>query len=71
MVRKEQRHPKMAVAWANSIYFVKYPEKGMAYLKKNSLDDFTFNKALQKIMESLCVNKEVKAIINSMKRVKE
>jgi len=43
----------------------------MAYLKKNSLDDFTFNKALQKIMESLCVNKEVKAIINSMKRVKE
>ena len=32
------------------------------------LDDFTFNKALQKITESYCVDKETKAIIKEMKR---
>jgi 3-methyladenine DNA glycosylase AlkD len=59
---------KMAVAWAVSICFIKYPDKTMRYLKKNMLDDFTFNKALQKIIESLCVDKEMKVVIRSMKR---
>jgi 3-methyladenine DNA glycosylase AlkD len=59
---------KMAVAWAISICFVKYPEKTMAYLKKNTLDDFTYNKALQKITESFRVDQEMKTMIRSMKR---
>lgn len=59
---------KMAVAWAISICFVKYPEKTMVYLRKNTLDDFTYNKALQKITESFRVDKETKTIIRSMKR---
>jgi hypothetical protein len=67
-VKHEGYYVKMAAAWAISICFVKYPEKTMAYLKKNNLDDFTFNKALQKIAESLQVDKEMKAIIRSMKR---
>ncbi len=59
---------KMAVAWAISICYVKYPESCMDYLKNNKLDDFTYNKALQKITESLCVSAEDKKIIRSMKR---
>lgn len=59
---------KMAVAWAISICFVKYPQKTMAYLKKNTLDNFTYNKALQKITESLRVDKATKTLIRSMKR---
>lgn len=59
---------KMAVAWAISICFVKFPEKTMKYLKNNNLDDFTYNKSLQKITESLKVDKETKAIIRGMKR---
>lgn len=59
---------KMAVAWAISICYVKFPEKTMEHLKNNTLDDFTYNKALQKIIESLRVDKETKMLIRSMKR---
>ncbi|MBY6915709.1 DNA alkylation repair protein [Clostridium botulinum] len=59
---------KMAVAWAISICYIKYPEKTMTYLKDNKLDDFTYNKALQKITESYRVDKDEKIIIRNMKR---
>ena len=66
--KHEGYYVKMAVAWAISVCFIKYPEKTMAYLKKNTLDDFTYNKALQKITESLRVDKATKTVIRSMKR---
>ncbi|KAJ49279.1 3-methyladenine DNA glycosylase AlkD [Clostridium tetanomorphum] len=59
---------KMAVAWAISICYIKFPQKTMEYLKNNTLDNFTYNKALQKITESLRVDKETKILIRSMKR---
>lgn len=67
-VRHEGYYVKMAVAWAISICFVKFPEPTFVYLKQNRLDDFTYNKALQKIAESLKVDKEVKTKIRMMKR---
>jgi 3-methyladenine DNA glycosylase AlkD len=67
-VKHEGYYVKMAVAWALSICFVKYSEKTMTYLKKNTLDDFTYNKTLQKITESFRVDKETKTIIRNMKR---
>ena len=36
-----------------SIVAVKEPELGLAYLQEDSLDDFTHNKAIRKICESL------------------
>lgn len=66
------KHPgyyvKMAVAWAVSVCYVEFPEKTHRYLTDNTLDDFTYNKALQKITESYRVDKETKALIRSMKR---
>lgn len=59
---------KMAVAWAVSVCFVKLPEPTLAYLKESKLDVFTYNKALQKITESLVVDNETKERIRSMKR---
>jgi len=59
---------KMAVAWALSVCYVKFPYLTIKHLKTNTLDDFTYNKALQKITESLQVDKEAKVIIRSMKR---
>ncbi len=59
---------KMAVAWALSMCFVKFPDVTLAYLKNNKLDNETFNKTLQKINESLRVDKESKAMIKAMKR---
>lgn len=67
-IRHEGHYVKMGVAWAISVCYVKYPEKTMAYLKNSTLDDFTFNKSLQKILESYRVDQESKKVIRSMKR---
>lgn len=67
-VRHEGYYAKMAVAWAISICYIKFPEQTMGHLRKNKLDDFTYNKALQKITESYRVAAESKQIIRSMKR---
>jgi 3-methyladenine DNA glycosylase AlkD len=67
-VRHEGYYVKMGVAWAISVCYVKYPGKTMTYLQSCSLDDFTFNKSLQKILESFRVDPESKTIIRTMKR---
>lgn len=67
-VRQDGYYVKMAVAWAVSICYVKYPKETMDYLKRNDLDDFTYNKALQKIVESRCVPEQEKKVIRQIKR---
>lgn len=67
-IKHDGYYVKMAVAWALSICYIKYPNRTMIYLKNNNLDDFTYNKTLQKITESFRVSKETKSIIRSMKR---
>lgn len=59
---------KMSVSWLLSMCYVKYKNETMNYLKSNKLDDFTYNKALQKIIESKRITKEEKDIIRKMKR---
>jgi 3-methyladenine DNA glycosylase AlkD len=59
---------KMALAWAISTAYTKYPIITMKYLKNNNLDIFTFNKSLQKITESYRVSKKDKIIIKGMKK---
>lgn len=59
---------KMAVAWTVSVCFVKYPEKTMLYLHTNKLDDWTYNKSLQKIVESNRVTADTKNTVLAMKR---
>lgn len=67
-IRHDGYYVKMAVAWEVSMCYVNFPEKTLAYLKENRLDDFTYNKSLQKIVESLKVSKEEKSFIKSLKR---
>lgn len=60
---------KMAVAWCLAEIGIKYNEKLMKYLEgKNNLDDFTFNKTLQKMIESYRITAEQKAVLKAMKR---
>lgn len=59
---------KMAVAWAVSICFIKQSEVTMVFLKDNSLDNWTYNKALQKIIESRRIDDETRSRIRAMKR---
>ena len=67
-VKHEGYYAKMAVSWALSICYLKLPEVTMVYLENNTLDNFTYNKALQKITESYRVDKVTKNVIRSMKR---
>ena len=59
---------KMGNAWALSVCYVKFPEKTRAFLEKDTLDDFTHNKAIQKIRESYRVSKEEKEQLTCLKR---
>lgn len=69
-VKSDKYYVQMAIAWLLSIGYIKQKEKTLAYLINNDLDDFTYNKALQKIIESYRVSKEEKEIIRGMKRKK-
>ena len=59
---------KMAVAWTLQVCYVKFPEKTSRLLENNGMDDFTHNKAIQKIRESYQVSREEKDELGRMKR---
>lgn len=67
-IKHDGYYVKMAVAWALSVCYIKFPGKTMEYLKNNSLDSFTYNKALQKIIESNRVDSGTKELMRGMKR---
>ena len=51
-IKSEDYYVKMANAWLISICLVKYYDKTVKFLKSWQLDDWTYNKALQKAIES-------------------
>ena len=59
---------KMGVAWGLAEAYVKCPEPTKVFLNNNHLDDFTFNKAIQKMQESFRITPEEKAALKAMKR---
>lgn len=67
-VSHEDYYVKMAVAWAVSACYIKMPDATMPYLQNNQLDVFTYNKALQKITESLRIDADTKNMIRAMRR---
>lgn len=67
-IKNDSYYVQMAIAWAVSLCFIRFPKITMEYLKSNSLDDFTYNKSLQKILDSFRVDDENKDIIRTMKR---
>ncbi|MGN7356509.1 DNA alkylation repair protein [Paenibacillus sp. SAF-054] len=67
-IQHEGYYVKMAAAWLLSICYIKQPEITAKYLQTSSIDDFTFNKALQKMTESYQLDPETKRWIRSMKR---
>ena len=67
-IRHDGYYVKMAVAWAISVCFVKFREKTLEFLKCSNLDDFTYNKSLQKVRESNRVSKEDKDMVKRIRR---
>lgn len=68
-VKHEGYYVKMGVAWCLAEIGVKFNEKAMKYLEgKNNLDKFTYNKTLQKMIESYRIHEEQKAYLRKIKR---
>ena len=68
-VKHEGYYVKMAIAWTLAEIGIKYNEKLMSYLKgKNNLDKFTYNKTLQKMIESYRIDLKQKEELKKMKR---
>ena len=67
-IKQEDYYVKMAIAWTVQVAYVKQKEKTLQYLKNNKLDKWTYNKALQKILESNRVTSKEKEQIRKMKR---
>lgn len=67
-IKHEGYYVKMAVAWAVSVCYVKYPQQTEVFLKDNQMDAFTQNKAIQKICDSYRVSKEQKQKVRTYKR---
>lgn len=59
----------MGAAWLISICFIKYPDETMDFLKTTAIDNRTFNKSIQKIIESRQVDNDTKNNLKKMKRL--
>ena len=64
----EKYYAQMAAAWLVSMCFVEYPTETTEFLKTTKLDDWTYNKSIQKVIESLKVDKPTKQKLKLMKR---
>ncbi len=67
-IRHDGYYVKMAVAWGISLCFIKYRDITLAYMTSCNLDDFTYNKSIQKMIESFRVSDEDKQMLRGMKR---
>ena len=66
--RPKGYYAQMALAWLVSVCYVKFPEKTEGFFKSCRLDDWTFNKSIQKIKESFRVDDAAKKRLDAMKR---
>lgn len=69
-LKNEKYYCKMAVAWAIATAWAKQRDKTYVYMQEenNTLDDWTYNKAIQKMLESYRVNEVDKHMLRGMKR---
>lgn len=68
-IKLDKYYVKMAVAWAISICLIKFYDETINYLQNNSsLDAWTYNKAIQKAIESYRITDAQKIKLKNMKR---
>lgn len=67
-IKHEGYYVKMAVAWAISICLIKYYDKTIQYLKQSRLDNWIYNKAIQKAIESYRISESQKEYLRKIKK---
>ena len=68
-IKSNQYYVQMAVAWAISICLIKFYDKTIEYLEQAKIDKFTYNKAIQKAIESYRISDEQKTELRKMKKM--
>lgn len=67
-VSHEGYYAAMAVAWALSVCYVKFPLKTLCLLEQKRLPLFTHNKTIQKIIESRRISPQEKENLRTLRR---
>lgn len=67
-VKLDKYYVQMVNAWAISICLIKYYNKTLDFLKTTKIDDFTYNKGIQKAIESYRITNEQKEYLRTLKR---
>jgi 3-methyladenine DNA glycosylase AlkD len=67
-ITSEKYYVKMAKAWAISIALIKYYDQTLDYLKNTNMDKWTYNKAIQKAIESYRITEKQKQELRVLKR---
>lgn len=67
-ITNEEYYVKMAKAWAISVALVKYYDETIEYMKNSKLDTWTYNKSIQKAIESYRITEKRKQILRKMKK---
>ena len=67
-VKNDFYYTKMGIAWLLCELMIKFRDKCISYLIKSKLDDFTFNKAIQKMNESFRITDEDKKYLKTLRR---
>lgn len=66
-IKSDKYYVQMAIAWLLAESYIKQKEKATEYLKNNKLDNFTHNKAIQKIIDSYRVSQQEKEFVRTLK----
>ena len=68
-IKVDKYYVQMAVAWAVSICLIKFYKETVKYLQEEAdFDNFTYNKALQKAIESYRITDEQKDFLRKLKK---
>ena len=67
-IKHEGYYVRMAIAWAISICLIKYYEDAVEYLKNAKIDNWTYNKAIQKAIESYRISDDKKDFLKKLKK---
>ena len=68
LASREEYYVKMAIAWLVSECFIKFPDETLEYLKKSTLNKWTFNMTISKICDSYRVKPETKTYLKKLRK---
>lgn len=67
-IKHDGYYVKMGIAWTVAEIAITFNDKVMKYLKNSNLDKFTYNKAIQKMIESRRISENQKEFLITQKR---